>query len=507
MNDERSGRLRAFRDGELHGAERQALEHELAASPEARAELAELEALDAELHDLLDLEVREPDAAQAWRSLARRLQPPIVRRRWPRLLAASSVLAVALVLVLWWSGGPTHGSLVAESRSTVAIGTRATAVAEAGSALAWDVDAHGDAYVRQSAGAVFYRVDGGDAFVVDTPAGRVTVTGTCFTVELLPMRPELKHLASATGGAVLASALLLTVHEGHVVLADDRGDVEVVAGQSARTRAGGAPTIDDDPSAPSRGAPEAVAAGASSGSAAPSRFAALVRENAEQRRELRRLQAELSSRDGPKNVAAIDRDSPEYRRAAARECGAGGECGASLWTDPTEEELVELAKCGRLLVDTPPIMYGLDTFPRGSLIEAAGLSEAEALRYEQTATAFQAEAGRELKSYANELGVPAELTERLSIAQLFGLVEAVVDDDTAASTRRQIANERAGIGEAPPADQQSPGERALRYQIGLGDAFERRLGAELGTDAARELRRADGGWGSKQSIGDGECRP
>ena len=75
MNDGRSGRLRAFRDGELHGAQLTEVEHELAASPEARAELAELEALDAELHDLLDLEVRDPDAAQAWSALARRLQP------------------------------------------------------------------------------------------------------------------------------------------------------------------------------------------------------------------------------------------------------------------------------------------------------------------------------------------------------------------------------------------------------------------------------------------------
>jgi hypothetical protein len=409
--------------------------------------------------------------------------------------------AAILLVVLWPTAAPSTGSLTASERETVAIGDRATAVAEAGATLTWEVEADGEAHVRQSSGAVFYRVDAGDAFSVDTPAGRVTVTGTCFTVELDAMNSKLKTLASAAAGAAVATGVFLTVHEGSVVLANDHGDVEVVAGQRARARPGEAPSIADEL--------ESAVRATIAKPARDTRFKSLVRENQAQREELRRLHTELRERE--RDVAGgdapqVDIESPEHRREVAQQCGEHGGCDRKLWTDPSQEELVELAKCGRLLVDTPAFMGGADFFPGGMVIEAAGLSEADSMRYAEIAEAYQTEVASELAGLASELGVPASLVERMSPVQLQGLVDSVVEADTHEAIRRRVADERAGIGAAPPVDQQSAGERALRFLWSQGQAFEHRLSAEFGADAAREMRHAAGGWANKSSIGGGDCR-
>jgi ferric-dicitrate binding protein FerR (iron transport regulator) len=291
MSDDDDGKLRAYLDGELAPEARVELEQELASSSGARRRLSEVTALDEELARLLAIDAPEIDPETAW---ARSTIPREQRPRsfaWVLALAAAVVLAVGLGVWRSRSHTPVADELVATQRETIAIGTRAKAVAEPGSALSWRVDERGDAHVRQTAGAVFYRVDAGDAFVVETPAGRVTVLGTCFTVEIRPMSKTLGHIGSAVGGAALASAVLLTVHEGKVALANERGELEVAAGQSARVFAeGGAPEIVERDAAD-------IAASKPLG---PSAYAALVRESSQQRQRLRALEAELAARDAAK---------------------------------------------------------------------------------------------------------------------------------------------------------------------------------------------------------------
>jgi hypothetical protein len=186
----------------------------------------------------------------------------------------------------------------------------------------------------------------------------------------------------------------------------------------------------------------------------------------------------------------------------AESCAIHGFCDGRLWSDPTPEDLRELAKCGRLLYDTPEFVVGGDPYPRAALVEAAGLSEADAERYATLANAFNDDMRRQPVGLAGELDLPDALVERMSMPQLFALVDAVVPDDLRTPTLRAVANERAGL--ATPPTEQSAGERALRLQFDVGNAFEERLARELGPEVAHELRRTDGGWASKTSLG-GDC--
>ena len=451
--------------------------------------------VDAEVDALLAFDEGEPDVHGAWRALQARTSAPSPRRAgW---IAALAVAAAAVLAFVWFRGpSASSGQVEASTRQTVEIGHRGVAVVEAGGALQWSVDDDGAARVQQSAGAVFYRVNDGEAFVVDTPAGSATVTGTCFTLELQPMRNEIKMAASAIAGAAATAAVLLTVQEGSVVLANDAGKVEASAGQAAHAKAGSAPLLAD---AEEDGAP----AGKTT-EKPKSEYARLVRENTQQRRALRQLQADLAAAQGKApatDTSEPDKDSPEYRRKVAQQCAVSGDCDDKLWTDPSVEELRELAQCGRLLIDTPSFLLGDDPFPPGYVIEAAGLSESEAARYAEIAEALYKESGTKYADFAHELGVPSELVDRLAPQQLRMLVEAVVDDWETA--RHNVANERAQLS-TPPAEQ-STGERALRYQWGLGEEFERRLAADFGEDAAAEMRRAGGGWANKSSWGAREC--
>lgn len=91
-----------------------------------------------------------------------------------------------------------------------------------------------------------------------------------------------------------------------------------------------------------------------------------------------------------------------------------------------------------------------------------------------------------------------------SHAELAEVVDVAAGDDSR-ETQRKLANERAGLAAAPDAEGQTPSESAMRYKWGLGDAFERRVAAEFGADAAREMRHAFAGWGSKASYGGRQC--
>ena len=93
-------------------------------------------------------------------------------------------------------------------------------------------------------GRAFFRVErGAESFVVDTPAGRVVVHGTCFTVEIEKEPPMStvavpSRLPSAAAGAVLGAALsaavVVTVQEGRVSVENDHGAVSAAAGDEVR---------------------------------------------------------------------------------------------------------------------------------------------------------------------------------------------------------------------------------------------------------------------------------
>ena len=508
MTEDEQGRLRAYLDDELPPAEREAVEAELATSPALRDQIAELERLDQEATRLLALDVSAASTESGPpRGAVTNVLPwrqPRPRRGITTVVVAVSALAAAVVLLFLW---PTdretlRGTLDAQQRETIAIGSRGIGVAEAHSTLSWTVHENGRAHVRQQRGSVFYRVDPGEAFEVETPAGTVTVTGTCFTVELQPMNNKTNTLLSAGAGATLATAILLTVHEGSVVLANDQGELEVRAGQHAMAGSGVTPRIDDaeesDDSPSSEDPPP---------DARPLRtYDTLVAENMQQRAQIRELSAELEAQRTEVELSEPpDPDDPAYRLEVARDCAKNGGCDFKLWTDPSPEELRELAKCGRILVDSPEFVSGGEFFPRGHVIEAAGLTEAEANRYAALAEGFFDQMGPKYAELALELGVPEDYVRRLNPAELRGIVSSVIDADAYRSMWQTIANERAELSAPPPPEEQSTAERAIRLDYGLGAGFQRALAEEFGADAAHEMRAAGGGWMSKSSMSNGEC--
>jgi ferric-dicitrate binding protein FerR (iron transport regulator) len=129
----------------------------------------------------------EPPAGFADRVLAAR-EHAVSPRRIARWAVAAAIAGLAISA---WSFARAHRASTGDqsfaSRETVELGKRGRAVAEAGTHLAWSISAAGDARVSQPAGSVFYRIEPGGDFVVGTPAGDVTVTGTCFRVEVTPM--------------------------------------------------------------------------------------------------------------------------------------------------------------------------------------------------------------------------------------------------------------------------------------------------------------------------------
>jgi protocatechuate 3,4-dioxygenase beta subunit len=166
---------------------------------------------------------------------------PLRRRR--RAVAAAALAAVAAVAVAMWIGGRTSGGVrgaaTVDERRTIAIGERASAIAESGADLSWQISASGSTRVDQRAGSVLYRVEPGSDFVVHTPHGTVTTLGTTFRVEMEP--PMTGKLKRAGIGAAAVAAAVVSVYAGRVLLASSEGELEIGAGESAVLEAGAAP--------------------------------------------------------------------------------------------------------------------------------------------------------------------------------------------------------------------------------------------------------------------------
>ena len=126
------------------------------------------------------------------------------------------------------------------AQETIRLGQRAVLVAEAGADLRWQPGPTAACWSSSAPGEVFYRVNAGE-FRVQTPAGVIRVTGTCFRVEVSDMKLiNRQNLSGAAVGAALGAAVVVTVYEGRVLLAKDQahGELELRPGR-ARSAVGG----------------------------------------------------------------------------------------------------------------------------------------------------------------------------------------------------------------------------------------------------------------------------
>lgn len=435
-----------------------------------------------------------PPAGFADRVLAARSAPPAPakRRRWPIVVAAAgTACAAAATAVLVMRGEPdlsASGSLVADRRTTEQLGERAVAVAEPTASLTWSVDHGGATDVVQQRGDVFYRVDkSGAPFIVHTPAGDVRVSGTCFRISIQPpeevMTKTKQILLSGTLGAAVATAVVVTVYEGHVIAETKTARTEIAAGNRATLDTGnGTVVASADPTMGSGrqpgGGPVIIrkAPTPAIDTAKASREELVAYAEAQQA-ENAKLRGMLAQTEGP--PPGDGEENPDGRP----------------FYDPSPETLKEWAKECRVQADEP----GFDRWePQTDLgRNERGLEAGELAAYNEALS----EVKQEWLSFVRLLYVEATGdsagAETLSL-QAMGNEILEKSGDQNGDVLQQLSAERAGLQPVGDATREPPSTRYMREFTKLGDKTEAALAKRLGPERARAIRGE--GWGSRSRM-------
>ena len=407
---------------------------------------------------LAEYEVPGAPRGFASRVMAAVAAPPH-RRRWPLVAAAGAVVASAATAIALVRGSGEHasGARVASARETVTLGGRGVAVAEAGTALSWTIGS--DAVVEQSSGRVFYRVEHSGPFEVRTPLGDVQVTGTCFAVEIIMKNPINRDVMKGAGlGAVLATAVVVTVYEGGVTFANPSGRVHVAPGETATARTGEPPRI---------------------GGTATT-LAVDVQNLDEARAKIAELQGQLAVARGDRKADTDPRHGDPGR-----------------YYDPSPDTLREMAATCWIAFDQPPPAD--NELVDGDLASTVGVSTAERAAINE---AYRKVQERELdairKLYMELTGADADATAPLSFEALDAEIKAKTSDADEIAARRNIARARAGLDPEPsPAElaHRSAIERMIRIRMRLGAEAEAAAASVVGAARAHDLRTHNGvGW-------------
>ncbi|MEL6340276.1 MAG: FecR domain-containing protein [Myxococcota bacterium] len=184
------------------------------------------------------------------------------RRQWLfRVAIATSVVGGLLAISIWASerlagsrsagqARVAEGSVNPGAKKTVTLAEQTVAVVDRSADIVWQTKGT-QVLVTQRRGRVFYRVQPGTDFRVETPIGSVEALGTCFEVEVTDMSKQAKNIATAAVGAAIASGVWITVYEGRVRAEAEgvsQGDATVLEpGQTAVMEAGVSPRITETP--------------------------------------------------------------------------------------------------------------------------------------------------------------------------------------------------------------------------------------------------------------------
>jgi len=407
-------------------------------------------------------------------------RPP--RARMWRWVAVAFAAVGALTLWQLRSGrdtGSATGSAAPSARQSIALGKRGVAVAEAGASLSWTVDGRGAA-IGQSAGDVFYRVERGGPFRVETPHGTVRVTGTCFRVEVGTMKRPWRDVAAAGIGA----ALVVTVYEGSVLFAgkDGTSQKKVAAGETLVAGPDGVKVM-------AGGDQAAVAAEMPPAPEATASRDELLQRDAQQRAEIAQLRAKVrqlgDGGGGPGGGLGRDERTPSGRP----------------WWDPSKEDLIAFAKECRVNYDLPPVM-GTEPMRMGpEMAEKMGLSGEDSAAYNRVMASVHAYYVGELRKLYMEVVGDSSRADELSPQALWSELRDKSPPGEEERANQKIAQERAGLAQ-PPASLAglSAVERGMRLQAGIGERTERELAAALGPERARALREKNDGWGMHMQM-------
>jgi hypothetical protein len=385
-------------------------------------------------------------------------------------IVIAGAAAAAAVLALRSPHRAASGTVIAAQRTTTALGARGIAVAEPATELAWRVADSGATDITQRTGNVFYRVERGGSFVVHTPAGDVRVTGTCFRVEVQAMTPNQKLLIAGLSGAAIASTVLVTVYEGHVIAETRSARTELAAGSQATLRG-------SDPS---------IVAGATLATPTDDTHATrdqLLARTQLQQAELSQLRARVVQLE--KTAASPDgeaKDVPEPGR---------------VWHDPSPDKLAEWVATCHVRTDEP----ALDRFtPLTEPDRDRGITASEIGDYNAALTEVQKRWKDLTRSLYVETTGDTVGADALSNEAMRRELEDKSPRGEINLILQRISQERAGLV-APPADpsKTSTLERLMRAYVQLGDQSEAALAKRLGPQRAHAIRGE--GWDGRMEQG------
>ena len=416
--------------------------------------------------------VAAPPAGFADRVVAARpaAVDPLVRRTRRRRLAggsAAAAAAAAAALVAYGALGThagthaAHGELAPRDRTTAQLGDRVVAVAEADASATWDIAPDGAGEVTQRAGDIFYRVDRGGPLVVHTPAGDLHVTGTCFRVEV-EMNKSTQLILAGAAGAAVATGVVITVYEGHVIADTHTARTELSPGSRTELEPGGLG---------GRPHPDPVIASvASTFEVATATRAQLAARIVAAETEIARLRTTLVAAQG--SGAGSD-------DLVTSLMGSG--VGGRPWHAPSTDALRQWAAECHLRFDQP------DLAPAAA--GARGLTADELPEYNAAVQGVMQHFQALVRQLYVETTADSTGAESLSLDAMIEEIEDKAAPGEAVAVRTRIARERAGLA-APPTDlsHASPVERLLRARATLGDDTEAAVSKALGPERAAAIR-------------------
>jgi hypothetical protein len=380
-----------------------------------------------------------------------------------------------------------HGSVTADTRQEVRVGTRALAVLEKGAHVKWDGDV-----IEQDEGDVFWRVEPGARFVVHTPAADVAVKGTCFRVQVEDGEGEMnrKSVMSGAVGAVIAATAIVGVYEGKVAVSHAGQSVDLVAGQSAQAGPGGVHRVGGGPA--DEVTPEPAAASGTDGerelTAANANLADTVREY---RRKLEAIEAQKKK---------LEKELAE----AQLKLTDGGPMKSEY--ELTKQDWKDLAKEGELRMRVPCSGPRNDFSYTPENLNKLGLAPQDAPIVQQAFQKSNARTWGTVQPLCSQALNGADVSKIGLQACMSVLGEMTRQQSNATYNEdvREVTEIMAGMRPAPaPGSGADPLLQAYLAMASETQNIESDLSASLGPDDARRVVFGDTGcwWNSSHGVG------
>jgi hypothetical protein len=279
-------------------------------------------------------------------------------------------------------------------------------------------------------------------------------------------------LLSGAAGAALATGVVVTVYEGHVLASTTAGNrAEVVAGSRATLYPDGRGIV---------ASPDDAAATVAALDDRTATREQLVARAQVQQRELAQLRARVAELEAVRSTAvAVPSSDAEPGRA---------------WYDPSPERLKAwVAEC-HIRSDEP----GLERWkPQTDLgANERGLEPSELPEVNAALADLQKHWKQLVRALYIEATGDVQGADTLATEAMRKEIEERAEEGEHNLLLQRIARERAGLATPPPdLSAASPYERMMRAYLELGDQAEEALAKRLGADRAKAIR--GDAWGSR----------